>query len=68
MTEKPLTEEEIEQLAIQSALNFGPAENAWHDGYGQIIKDGELTEAGIQLFKDAAEAGEKQFGDSEEDK
>jgi hypothetical protein len=50
-----MTEEEekaLEEAALLSVANFGAAENAWHPDYGQIIKDGKLTEAGIQLMKD----------------
>ena len=50
MSEKVMTEEEIEQACIDSALNMGPAENAWDPDYGQIIKDGQLTDAGIALL------------------
>jgi hypothetical protein len=50
-----MTEEEekaLEEAALLAVADFGAAENAWHPDYGQIIKDGKLTEAGIQLMKD----------------
>jgi hypothetical protein len=45
------TEEQIEELAIQSAMNMGEAESMFHPDYGWIKLDGEWTEIGL-LFLD----------------
>jgi hypothetical protein len=45
-----MTEEEVEQAAIQSALNMGPAEHMFHPDYGWVLRDGVITEAGIDFF------------------
>jgi hypothetical protein len=42
----------LEEAALLSALDMGPAENMWHPDWGQIIKDGELTEAGKRMFEE----------------
>jgi hypothetical protein len=46
-------EEQLYQASLLALADFGPAENAWHPQYGQIIKDGELTPEGIEMFKQA---------------
>jgi len=46
-----MTEEEIEQAAIESALNMGAAESLFHPDWGWILLDGEITEVGIEFFK-----------------
>lgn len=50
------TEEEMVELLIQNANNFGKAADMYHPDYGWIIKDHKTTEAGIKFFKDHKEA------------
>lgn len=50
-TEQESLEESLYQASILSAADFGPAENAWHPDWGQIIKDGELTPEGLEMMR-----------------
>lgn len=50
-----MTEDEIEELAIQNAGNFGTPSDMFHKDYGWIWLDGALTEQGIKFFKDNKE-------------
>lgn len=44
-----MTEEELEQLALKSAANFGAAKDIWHPEYGWILLNGEVTPAGVDF-------------------
>lgn len=49
-----MTDEEIEAIenaAIKSAQNMGAARDIYHEDYGWLLRDGEMTEAGIEFFK-----------------
>lgn len=46
-----ITDEEIEQAAIDSALNMGPAQDMFHPDFGWIIRNGIITEVGEKFFK-----------------
>lgn len=46
-----MTEEEIEDVAIKSALNMGPAQDMFHPDYGWIMQDGKITEVGEEFFR-----------------
>ena len=45
-----MTEEELEQAALASAANMGPAEHAWVPGVGKIIHNYALTPAGRRFM------------------
>jgi hypothetical protein len=47
-----LTEEELEEMALKSAMNMGAARDIWHPGYGWILKDGQITEIGERFLKE----------------
>lgn len=51
-TPTQLSNEELAELCIQNANNFGPSPDMWHPQYGWLIKDGETTEAGRNFFED----------------
>ena len=46
-----MTEKQLEDLAKRSAANFGPAKDMFVQDYGQILKNGEVTEAGKRFAK-----------------
>jgi hypothetical protein len=57
------TKEEIEDELILSIIasvgNFGIPLDMYHLEYGQILKDGEPTEAGLKFWKDTEEFNKK---------
>lgn len=46
--------EAIEKAAAENAANFGTAKDIFHSDYGWIMRNGELTEAGLKLVKENA--------------
>ena len=48
---RKMTEEEIEEAALASALNMGAAKDLFHPNWGWVLLDGEVTEVGIEFFK-----------------
>ena len=47
-----LSDDELEEAAMKVINNFGAPKDVWDLEYGQIFKDGKLTEAGIQWYQD----------------
>lgn len=45
-------EDEMIEAAIMNANNMGQAVDMYHPDYGQILKDGFITEAGVKFFDD----------------
>jgi hypothetical protein len=46
------TEEELEEAALRSAMNMGPAQDVWHPDYGWILRDSKITEAGKKFLEE----------------
>ena len=51
MSKKPLTPEQIEELAIKNAENFGAAKDIFHPELGWLMRNGEMTPAAVELLK-----------------
>jgi hypothetical protein len=41
---------EMEAAALALVEDCGPVENVWHLDYGWIVRNGDLTEAGIEFY------------------
>jgi len=48
-------EEEMIEAAIANVGNFGTPLDMFHPDYGQILKDGQPTEKGLEFFQDHLE-------------
>jgi hypothetical protein len=54
-----LTQEIIEEAALRSAQNMGPAQDMWIPGVGWIMRHGEITQAGYDWL-------EQEYGNKED--
>jgi hypothetical protein len=47
-----LNQEIIEEAALRSAQNMGPAQDIWVPGYGWIMRHGEITQVGADWLEE----------------
>lgn len=51
-SKEEIENEELAELCVQNANNFGPSPDMWHPQYGWITKDGKTTQEGLDFFED----------------